>query len=188
MGDKSTFQLQTIRSLFDAKETELKDSIGNLQIGEVKEVNKFTATVKRIKREILLTPVKIGKPKITAHEQVTKPVPQQYQGMWGRSRTVNVIKVQFPYTGSRELFDYRTGESLAMGTIYEPSGGTITVDVELQQLDKAAAISKAKEEMAITFKLIEQNNSDAEQWSAIQTPLIEQMADKKRKELLDFYS
>lgn len=189
MNTKTIMQLHSLDGLFAEKERELKETIGNLQIGEVKDDNKFTATVKRIKQQILLTPVTIGEPKITGNEQTTRQVPYEHQGMLGPTQSINIITVEFSYTGSRELFDYRSGSgSLTMRRIYEPSYNTIPVEVELKELDKATALSNAKDEMATTLQLIKLNNPDVERWAATQSVLIEQMADKKRKELLDFYS
>ncbi len=72
--------------------------------------------------------------------------------------------------------------------IYQPSYHTIPVEVQLKELDKTKALAEAKHEMATTFELIKQNNPDAEKWSAQVAVTVEQMADKKRKELLDLYS
>lgn len=46
----------------------------------------------------------------------------------------------------------------------------------------------AKSEMATTFELIKQNNPAVESWSAKNATTIEHMAEKKRKELIDFYN
>ncbi|MGI8636062.1 MAG: hypothetical protein ACR2KZ_11740, partial [Segetibacter sp.] len=85
-------------------------------------------------------------------------MPPNYNNLWGGPQTIQVITVEFPYTGSEELFNYRTGESLSMGHIYEPSYRAISVEVQLPQLNKEQALSKAKQEMSITFELIRQNN------------------------------
>lgn len=81
-----------------------------------------------------------------------------------------------------------SGGSLSMHNIYLPSYNSISLDVQLAELNKEKALAKAKEEMATTLEVINQNNPDAERWSATLSALIEQMADKKRKELLAFYS
>ena len=182
-------QLSSLSGLFVDRERELKQLIANLQINEVKDDNKFTATINRIKQQLLLTPVSIGEPKITGNQAKTQQVPPNYQNMWGGQRTMNVITVEFPFTGSAELFNYRSnGGSLSMHNIYLPSYNSISLDVQLAELNKEKALAKAKEEMATTLEVINQNNPDAERWSATQSVLIEQMADKKRKELLAFYS
>lgn len=185
----STMQLHTLDILFMEKNRELKDTIGNLQINEVKTDAAFNATVSRIKRNILLTPVTIGEPKITGNNQITKQVPANYQNFLGGTQNMHVITVSFPCTGSEELFNYRiNGGSLPMKNIYLPSYKSISIEVQLKELDKAAALSMAKSEMATTIELISQNNSPAEQWSATTAVLIQQMAEKKRQELIDFYS
>jgi hypothetical protein len=189
MNTISTMQLNTLDTLFQEKERELKNTIGNLQLNEVKTDAATDVTISRIKRDILLTPVTIGEPKITGNNQITKEVPAHYQNMWGGSQNINVITVSFSFTGSEELFNYRTsGESLSMSSIYLPSYNSIVVEVQLKELSKVEALTMAKSEMRTTFELIKQNNPTVKNWSLKMTDSIEQMVSQKRKELVDFYS
>ncbi|MEO7044793.1 MAG: hypothetical protein ABI091_05760, partial [Ferruginibacter sp.] len=78
MNPISTMQLSSLSGLFAEREKELKQLIANLQINEVKDDNKFTATIKRIKQQLLLTPVSIGEPRITGNQAKTQQVPPNY--------------------------------------------------------------------------------------------------------------
>ncbi len=90
-------------------------------------------------------------------------MPPNFQNMFGGKRTVNVITVEFQFEGSNELFNY-SPNNLSFGSssnmrIYQPYGNSITVDVELTELDKRKAISEAKAQMEMTFGVINGNNT-----------------------------
>ena len=188
MPSISTMQLQVLSNLFMEKEKELKQAVGDLQLNDVKEDSNFKKTVQQIKKQILLQPVTIGEPKITGNQQTTRQVPPNYQNLWGGAQNINVITVEFPCAGSEELFSYRTGESLTIARVYQPSYKSISVEVQLLELNKEQALTKAREEMTTTFELIKQNNPVIERWSAQMEPQVEAALEKKRKELFDFYS
>lgn len=190
MNRTTLMQLTSLSNLFTDKQNLLKQTIGNLPLNAIKDDARFKATIARIKTDILLSPVTIGEPKIKSNRQETKKVSPNYQQMWGGQQTVNIITVEFPYTGSSELFKYRgSGGSLILDYIYLPSGSaSIYIDIELEALNKEVALTAASKEIANTINLININNPQVESWSATQSVLIEQMAEQKRKELIELYS
>jgi hypothetical protein len=189
MNTISTVQLSTLDNLFLSKENEVKDTIANLTVNEVKEDARFTATVQRIKDQTKLTPVVIGEPKITDNNTITRNVAPNFQDMWGGQRKFEVVTVEFPFTGSEELFNFRaSGIALTMGSVYLPSYNTISIDVQLQQLNKDVALNSANSEIALTKELIKQNNPFAEQWNNKINATIDTLAEQRRKQLLELYS
>ena len=102
---------------------------------------------------------------------------------------MQIVTVSFPVTGSHELFHYRAnGGSFTLRDIHTPSYNEISMDIEMQTLDKAQAFAEAEKELEATRQLIAQNNFDIERWSQYMSEQIESMAAQKRKELLDLYS
>jgi hypothetical protein len=185
----TNMQLSIIDNLFIDKNKELTSLVGNLQITDVKEDQPFLVNTKRIKNQILLTPVTFEEPKITTHYQTTREVPPNYQQMWGGTQNINIVTVEFCFEGSEELFEYMpNGVGLTMGRFYQPSGNRVIVEVTVTTLDKAAVIAAAKEKMSATFDLINANNAQAKQWTASKEPVIDTLMAQKRKELNDFYS
>lgn len=185
----STMQLTAIANLFNEKEKQLSEYIGNLSLDDVKEESRFKKSIADIKEYILLKSVEIGEPKITNNRQITRPVPENQQIFYGKEIQRQAITVSYPYSGSDEVFQFRSLEgAFPIASIYTPSYNTIDVEVELQSLDKTEALNKANEEMKTTFLLIEKNNPAIESWSNNMAHRIEELADQKRKELLEFYS
>jgi len=103
---KTNMQLSIIDNLFRAKDQQLKQTAGNLQIRDVKDDNQFASTVQRIKQQVLLTPIVFGEPKISGHYQTTRQVPAHFQNPWGGTQEVFIVTVDFPFTGSYELLSY----------------------------------------------------------------------------------
>ncbi|NLZ46133.1 MAG: hypothetical protein GX896_05525 [Clostridiales bacterium] len=188
----SPMQLQINSNLFSIRENELKHLVGNLKPNDVKDDVQFTHTTARIKNNVLLKPVTFQDPKITNHSQVEKNYPPDFQNLFGGKRMINIISVEFQFDGSSELFNY-SPNNLSFGSssnmrVYQPYGNSITVDVELPDLDKNKAISAAKAQMEMTFGVINGNNTQAIQWNMSIESSIDSMLIAKRKELLDFYS
>lgn len=179
MNYKYSMDASVLDNLFIEKKKTLKRMIGNLQIDNVKSDTRFASTVNSIKQAVLLKPVTIGEPRITGNHQKERQVSAHYQNMWGGSQMVNVITVEFSYTGSSELFSYRvSNQSLTVDRIYNPFYNTI--EVKVSQLDKNQALSEAKNKLATTKQLIQQNNSVVEQWSANMENRIQTLAEEKR--------
>lgn len=109
--------------------------------------------------------------------------------MYGGNLEMFRVTVDFPFSGSSEVLQYRAnGQSLSIDNIYQVGGRAITVEVELRQLDKTEALTQAKKLIATTLQLVEQNNPFVRIWSAQIEPDIKEKAKQKRKELLDFFS
>lgn len=188
----SPMQLRINSELFSSKQKELQQIVGNLNIKDVKEDEQFEKTTQRAKNSILLKPVTFQEPTIKGHYQTEKSFPPNYQNMWGGSRQINVITVEFKFEGSPELFAY-SPNGLSFGSssnmrVFQPDyGNSITVDVELATLDKNAALSTAKGQMEMTFGVINGNNQQIQQWNQSIEVAIENALAAKRKELIEFY-
>ncbi len=185
-------RLPNIRTLFSQKDQELSQELGDLQINDVREDIAFQATTKRIKNQVLLAPISFGEPIIKGHRSEQKTYPQSYQHMLGHAKDVLVVTVDFPFTGSSELFSF-SPDNLSFSSsdtrVHQPDyGNTISIEVEVQQLDKLTVLSMAEAKMKTTFSLINQINPQAQQWSATKEPMIDAALQKKRAELVSFYS
>ncbi|MBS1780448.1 MAG: hypothetical protein JST70_14045 [Bacteroidetes bacterium] len=189
MGIKHTMQISVLDNLFQQREKEIKHAIGNLSINDVKEDGHFHASINRIKSRAILTPVTIGDPVIKNNRQEMRQVPSNYQMIFGGERAVNIVTVEFPVTGSHELFEYRAnGGSLTLSNVYTPDYNSISMDIEVPALDKVQVMAAASKEINTTRELIAQNNPHAEAWSQQIGNKIDAIASAKRKELLDFYN
>lgn len=184
-------QLKSSHYLFQEKEGLLKERINNLQPNDVKDAN-FDKTLSRIKKEVLLTPVSFSEPKILDHRTEQRQMPGNYQNPFSHNKQITTVSVDFPFEGSEELFryapnGYRFGGSSTR--VYQPDyGNSITIDVEVDQLDKDLVLSKARQQMDTTFSLIKQINPSVESWSNTKEPQIEAALKNKKSELGNFYS
>ena len=116
-------------------------------------------------------------------------VPPHYQMPIGGQRSINIVTVGYPFTGSEEVFCYRgNGSSLAMASIFLPESNMIEVEVQLPSVTKDAAINAANRSMETTHALIAQNNPDVERWRAQMESKIDALTEQKRKEILDLFS
>lgn len=124
MNYKTNMQLSIIDNLFKDRKQKLTTLAGNLQLNEVKQDSDFEATKQRIKQQVLLEPIVFGEPKITGHQHTTRHVPANFQNPWpmGSNQEVDIVTVDFPFTGSGELLEYYpNGISSKMGHIYQAS-------------------------------------------------------------------
>ena len=190
MNGLSPMQLQMISYLFQAKEQQLNDTLGNLKPNDLTDSN-FEQTLSRIKKSILLTPVTFEEPKILDHRSEERQMQGNYQNPFSHHRQVITATVQFPFEGSAELFEYMP-DGFAFGgsstRVYQPDyGNSITIDVEVDSLDKELVLSKARKQMDTTFSLIKQINPTAENWSKTKEPQIDSKLKTKKEELDNFY-
>jgi len=182
-------QLSTITNLFIDREKEIKLSINNLQLSEVKTEQSFSSIVHSLKDRFLLTPASIGDARIKDHRQESRHVPIEHQMFYGRTPNFFVVTVQFSVTGSEEVFCYRSnGGSLPITAVHTPEYGALTIEIELQELDKQKVLAEAENEIRTTREIILQNNPTVEAWSARAEVMIDELASQKRKELLEFYN
>ena len=190
MNGLTPMQLKPISYLFQAKDQNLKDILGNLKPNDVKDTN-LSNTLNRIKKDVLLTPVTFGDPKILDHSSEERQMQGNFQNPFPHCRQVITARVEFPFEGSSELFSYMP-DGYAFGgsstRVYQPDYGTITIDVEVDQLDKDLMLSKARQQMDTTSSLIKQINPSAENWSKTKEPQIESALKSKKEELDSFYS
>lgn len=188
----SIFELPRINDLFSNKERELLESVGNLQLKDVKEDIDYNNTIRRIKKNILLSKVIIQAPEIKEHhiEQVS------FNGTYGNpfphKKNLFIVTVNFPFIGSSQLFQYAPS-NLTFSTsdtgIYQPDyDNVIAVTIQIETLDKSQVQVKAKALMNTTFSLINQNNSLVEQWSLAKESIIGNILQQKRAEILEFYN
>jgi hypothetical protein len=177
--------------LFEEKRKQLQQLVGNLQLKDVKEDAAFQTTTQRVKSQLQLTPISFEEPVIKTHRQEQKSHGATFDNPRPHQKTVDIVTVDFPFTGSTELFNYSpSGHSISSSDtkVYQPGyGRTITLEVEVPQLDREAVIAKAKGMMQTTFSLINQANPHAEQWSLQMDGQIEAALQEKRTELLNFY-
>ena len=182
--------LPNIHNLVIKKEQELNRELGSLRINDVKEDGAFKSTTARIKNLVRLTPVDFGEPVIKNHRSEIKKLSATYNNPWPHEKEVITVAVDFPFTGSPELFSF-SPNGMTYGSsdtrVYQPDGNNISIEVEVEQLNKDVTLSKARSAMKTTFSLINQINPQAAQWSLTQEPLIDAELLKKRKELVDFY-
>lgn len=183
-----TTNLQHINDLYDAKKEELKELINDLKIADVKTDEAFKATTKRIKKKMMLSEVIFGEPKVTKLESGTRTVPGHYGNFLGGSQDVHEITVEFPFTGSAELFEYMPDrEMIPAGVAYQPSGNKINVEVTLKEMNKEKAISEAKSEMESTFAIIKGNNVQGGDWWQRNESFVDSALIKRRDELIAFF-
>lgn len=185
-------QMHINTQLFSAKRNELKSLIANLQLNEVKEDEQFKNTVQKIKNATLLKPVVFDEPTINKNTTSTKEVGPNYNNPFGGKITLNVITVEFKFTGSSELFEYLPSNGMSFGgsniRVFQPIGKSVFIDVELSSLDKELTIREAKAKMDLTRNVIAGNNSQLEPWNTSIEADIDSMAAAKRTELIKFYS
>ena len=184
-------RLTMIQHVFLQKEKDINQQVGNLQLNDVKEDAAFQRTTTRIKNDTLLKPVTFSNPEIKSHRQVEKRFSSSYEFPMPHTKNVCIVNVDFTFEGSSELFKYAPN-GLSYGSsdtrMYQPGyGNVISLEVEIPQLDRDAAIAKANSMMATTFSIINQINPQAEQWSTAKEPIIDADLDKKRAEILNFY-
>lgn len=189
MENKSTFhEFQLIMELFRSKHNELQDIINNLKINDVKEDKTFIRTKERIKNQILLQPVRFQEPRVSDHRSELRKMVPNYIDPFGGQRQVTIAEVEFPFEGSEELFGYRPDSvSYSDPTVYLPIGGSVKVEIIIERLDKEAVLLQANREMSLTKNLINDINSQTENWSKSMDRQIDDMLDAKRKELIKFY-
>lgn len=189
----SIYQLPINLHLFSAQEKELKSEIGRLSLTDLKEDAQFERTTRRIKDTFLLKLVVFqGDPKITKNRQTEKVVQPNAEDMWGGTRLINIVTVEFYFEGSCELFEYSPNNITIGGhsnsCVYRPSGNVIDVEIEQKLLNKDAAINAARDKMGMTFNVISSNNTQADQWNKNAALIIDSLLAARRKEITDLYS
>lgn len=186
-------QLPNNQNLLSEQEKECKNTINNLQLKDVKEEEKFKETVAKIKQQFSLTPVTISPPVIKSNRSESRSEAPNYHNLFGGNRTIQIVQVNFDFSGSPKLFQYSPNEFKYGGgsnnRVFQPDyGSTIRLEIEHPSLDKEAIIQKAKSSMECTNSLIKGNNIQIKNWNERFQITIEEMCNAKRKELIDLYS
>lgn len=173
------------------RESMINSLINNLKINDVKEDADFQQTSEKIKNEILLKPVNIDEARFIDHEYEEIQLNMQQQFVGGGSKHHYYHQIEFPFTGDKELFEYipETGYSQTSSDygIILPDYNSITVYVDLPELNPNRAISKAKELLNLTLQLVSGNNSSISGWSESISNRIDNLLQKKREELIKIF-
>ncbi len=183
-------QLRSLSYLTQEKEQELKEIVGNLKPNDLDDSH-FDHTLERIKGQVLLNPVTFDDPKIRDHRTEDRQMQGNAINPFPHRKQITIVDVEFPFEGSEELFSHSpNGYSFGgSGTrVYQPDyGNSITIEVEVDNLDKDLVLSRARQQMDTTFSLIKQINPSVESWSRTKESQIESMLKNKKDELDNFY-
>jgi hypothetical protein len=182
-------QLPSLYELQKVRESKIKFLINNLKYQDTKSDDVFDRTKKKIKKEILLTPVVFNEPSFLDHtyEERSVSFPNQLTG-GARDHYVHNISVIF--NGDRELFNYIPNNfsfGISERGIVQPDYNQILIDIDLPELNPNLAIQNAKSMLSSTYRLIEMNNSVIAEWSKNVEKRIDDQLDLKRKELENLF-
>ena len=190
MKNKSTLNNNRhMHELFQARNNQFSEMINSLKITDVKEEKVLKDTKERIKSQILLTPVLFELPKIVDDRTENRQMGPNYLNPLGGQQQVKIVTVEFPFTGSNELFGVSPDSvSFSDPTIYLPIGNSVPVEIVVEKLDKEEVLQKANKAMSLTKELIKDINPQIEGWSKRMENQIDEHLQAKRQELLDLYS
>ncbi len=159
-------------------------TINNLKLNDVETDTAYNATISRIKQAVLFTPVTISEPKYVDHQYQHKPLTVQQQ-MIGGSTEYYYFKFSAGFTGSTELFNHipESGFSIGAGDfVIEPTGRSLSIEVELNELNVERAKLAAKDTLAYTIGYTNQTSKDIIDWNIEITARIESLAAQKRQQ------
>lgn len=177
------------RQLIRQKEEQLSRNIVNLRIIDVLDSDHFSWLKQELKRIVLIKPVVFGKPALSTHHPVVKRG-QLLGRLRGKLQSIYTHVVQFPFTGSSELFCCMPDPQIICGDetgIFKPSGNCVLVDIGLPFQPAEEVISEASVMVALTRQIISQNNDIVAAWTHSIEQRIEGEMDAKRHELLQLY-
>ena len=184
-------EMPYINYVLSERENNIKETINKLKLPDVKEDSTFDRTKQKVKNDFKLEEATIGDPKIVDYESIEKNFGRSYENPFGGRRTVNIITISFPITGSEELFALKPMNftfSLSSNLrVYQPTGTTVTIEIESFDLNKDNALIEAQKEIQLTRNVVENNNNVIKQWNSSAESMIESLANAKRVELLDFF-
>ncbi len=182
-------QLPRFSELLRQKELTIDSLINNLRIADVKDDVVFQNTVNRIKRSVLLQPVAFGEPAFVDHSYESRQLSFQQQ-MSGLSPHLYTHTVSVPFTGNNELFSYAPDNysfSSSDRGIILPYSNEITIYVNLAELNPEEALSQARRDLDMTFRLVEINNTSLKAWSTTVENRIDQQLSQKREQLINLF-
>ncbi|WP_417369221.1 hypothetical protein [Flavobacterium beibuense] len=165
------FNRLSLSDLFQEKIREIPSLINNLKYRDIGDDASFNESTKKIKNEILLSPVIIGEPKFVDYE---------YERNY-------IHEISFPYEGDRELFSYTPDNfsylSSDHGIIVPTYDDSITIYVELSEISPKKAVDEAKSLMRLTIDLAEKNYEAISNWNYAIEKRIDNDLEEKRNEL-----
>ena len=172
------------------RESKINSLINNLKISDVKEDTNFINTTSRIKKLVVLYPIVMGEPKFVDHEFEEIPLTMTQQLIGGMSRNHYTHQIDFPFTGNGELFSYIPENGYSQSSergIILPYGNTITVYVDLPELNPERAIAVARGDLSMNFQFMDNNNASVQSWTVVIGQRIDEQLKQKREELIKLY-
>ncbi len=100
-------EMPYINYVLSERENNIKEAINKLKLHDVKEDSTFDRTKQKLKDDLKFEEATIGDPKIIDYESIEKNFGSSYENPFGGRRTVNIITISFPVTGSEELFSLK---------------------------------------------------------------------------------
>ncbi len=173
------------------RESGINALVNNLKIGDVKDETKFNQTATRIKNSILLKKVEFGDPRFVDHEFEEIALTMHQQLIGGVSRNHYFHEIEFPFTGSTELFDHTPENGFSFSSsdrgLILPNSNNLTVYVDLPELNPNGAIAAAKNLLTMTMQFVNNNNSSVESWTVVISQRIDELLKQKREELIKLF-
>jgi hypothetical protein len=184
-------QLKGLPELKQSRESKIRPLVNNLKFNDVNDENNFMRIVSGIKKEILLTPVKIEVGKFVDHSYSEKKITNRDMVYGSNNKDIYTHIISYKFSGDSEIFKYRilNGFTISSTTVgfYQPVGNTITIDIDLHELNPTKAISEANNLMRDTFDLINDNNKEIETWNYHVEQEIDRLLSAKKEELIRIF-
>lgn len=161
--------------------------INNLKLSDVEADATYNVTLSKIKQAVLFTPVTISEPKYVDHQYKHKPLTIEQQ-MFGGSTEHYYFKFSAEFTGSVELFNHIPESGFGVGAgdfVIEPTGRSLNIEVELNELNVEKATIAAKDTLAYTIVYTKITSQDITDWNIEITAKIENLAAQKRQQLIE---
>lgn len=176
----------TRTDLFREREEELEHELNDLQWDDVQEDDAFERTKEAIKSRILLEEVDISYdgPELKDHEATTEE-------RGGHQFPAQTFYIEFPFSGSPELFAYMPEGATIPGTrIYQPDPDEDVVPIEVTQENEPSrdkVLEEAKSHIKPTIALLNKANEQVREWNRTMEERIDQRAEAKREQLRELY-
>jgi hypothetical protein len=186
----SFHDLPSILLLKQSKEASINSLINNLKIDDVRDESNFEQTSNHIKNSVILSKVEFGEPKCIDHKYEDRPLSRNQQLIGGVSRDHYIHQIEIPFTGNRELFDH-TPEQFSFSSsdrgLILPDSNSLTVYVDLPELNPTKAITEAYNLLSLTMQFVHNNNTNIETWSTNISQQLDQQLQRKREELIRLF-
>ena len=172
------------------RESKINSLINNLKINQVKDDSMFIETSERIKREILINPVEIGKPKLVdfSFEERALTMEQSYSGF---SKNHYHHQVSFTFSGDKELFSHIPEGGFSYGNLDRgliiPNSNTLTIYIDLPELNPDRAVEESYKLLSMTMQFVKNNNQSLQDWTIVIKQKIDDLLKLKREELIRIF-